>query len=704
VDNGVGAGVTSLSAHLHRLETIFRAAPMGIGIVHPDGHLLMSNETLRLLLGYSADEFARMSWIEYTHPDDVPRNLELNRQMTAGEIDSFTLEKRFVRKDGSLLWTELTSSMVRDAAGAPDYLIGMVQDISERKRLARELRTAENQFRMLVERVPAVVYSAEAGADGRWHYVSPQVEQMLGFTAAQWQSEPGLWIRQVHPDDRAMVLAADEPTLSPDGEVATQSTAYRMRHRDGSVVWVRDDAITVPERDTAVWHGMLVDVTREKRLEERLGHQAYHDSLTGLPNRTLFHERVGRALARAGRHPGDVGVLFVDLDEFKTVNDTFGHAYGDEVIVTAAERIRSCVDQRDTAARLGGDEFGLLLEGATLEQAEALATRVLQVLRDTPIRLGDLTVTVGASVGIALAAPDESTDTLLRNADLAMYQAKHSGRGRHFHYHPGLHESVVQRFQIEEALQVAVTEERITLAYQPIVDIGSGQVVGLEALARWTDPELGPVPPGDFIPVAERTGLIRDIGGRVIRDACRGLAKWRRDTGVDAYVSVNVSPPQLDAAYPGDVDRALRESGLPPSALLLEVTEGLLLSEASRASIRDLRSRGIRVAIDDFGTGFSSLAYLRELPVDMVKIDQLFLRPGPEGGDDHTLLEALSRLARSLQLVTVFEGVETPEQLELLESIGCRYAQGYLFRRPGPLDQVPGCIELVAARGDRALF
>ena len=551
------------AARLERLETIFRMAPLGIGIVDGRGHTIMANDTIRLLLGYSAEEFARMSWADYTHPDDVDRNTELYRQMEAGEVDHFSLEKRFICRDGRLLWADLTSAMVRNPDGSPAYVIGMVQDITPRKSLEHELRSAEQHYRLLVERVPAVVYIADAGAEATWHYVSPQIEQMLGFTPQEWQADPHLWLRQVHPEDRSHALDEEARVIAADSEAETHSTSYRMHHRDGSLVWVRDDAMALWSPGGQVtWHGVLVDVTREKQLEARLGHQAFHDPLTGLPNRRLFHERVGQALDRAAATGGSVSVLFVDLDHFKTVNDSFGHAYGDKVIVTAARRIRACVRSDDTAARLGGDEFALLVEGSSAEEVQALAGRLLDALRGSPMRLGDLTVTVAASIGIAEAAAGDTTDTLLRNADLAMYRAKRQGRGRSFRYHRGLHEEVVTRFRMEEALQGALADERITVAYQPIVDLADGAVVGLEALARWTDPELGVVPPDQFVAVAERTGLIKQLGHQVLTRACHGLASWRRQTGADAYISVNVSPLQLDDDFAGIVE--LRAGGQRP--------------------------------------------------------------------------------------------------------------------------------------------
>jgi len=682
-------------ARLRHLETVFRLAPLGIGIVGLDGKVILGNETLRLLLGYDEDEFAAMPWWEFTHPDDVAPNLELFERSARGEIDHFSLEKRFIRKDGSLMWAELTSSMVFDADGRPEYAIGMIQDITRRKRLETELSNAEQHYRLLVERVPSVVYISDVGTQARWHYVSPQLEGMLGFTPEEWIADPSLWFHRLHHDDRDRVehdeaTAAAEATT--DGPVSS-TTTYRMRHRDGSTVWVRDDAMALIEADGSVrWHGVLVDVTREKHLEERLGHQAFHDSLTGLPNRAMFGDRVAQALEGGS----EVAVMFVDLDRFKNINDSFGHTYGDKVLVAAARRIKGCVRRRDVAARLGGDEFAVLVQDARPERLTALADRILQKLRGTPMRFGELQVTVGASVGIARSVPGDTADTLLRNADLAMYRAKRSGRGRHVEYHEGLHDEVVSRFRMEGALQRAIEADAFGLAHQPIVDVRTGAVVGIEALARWTDPELGPVSPAEFIGLAEQTGQIKPLGRLLLRHACAGLARWRGRTGADAYVSVNVSPLQLDDTFHGEVEEALASAGLGPDALVLEVTESVLLDESHREIVADLRAGGVRFAIDDFGTGYSSLAYLRDLPIDTIKIDRVFLRPGPGGPADQKVLHALIRLAESLDLPAVCEGVETRYQLDELRSAGCPAAQGYFLGRPGDLADVPERVDLDA--------
>jgi len=673
--------------HLERLETIFQLAPLGIGIVDPQGRTIMSNDTLRRWLGYSAEELASKPWTEFTHPDDIAANLEQFERLNAGELQTFTLEKRFIAKDGSVRWAQMSTSMVREeATGDPDYIIGIIEDINDRKLLEQHLLEAEEKYRLLVERVPAVVYIADIGEEGVWRYVSPKIEKMLGFTAQEWMDDPGLWVRQIHPDDRARALMPEDLVASG---IFQQSTSYRMLHRDGSVVHVRDDAMALGHvGEERAWHGVLVDITTEKLLEAKLGHQAHHDPLTGLPNRTKFHELVDRALRRARETGTDVAVLFVDLDRFKDVNDTFGHSYGDQVIIEAAYRIAACMRHSDHAARLGGDEFAILVEGADPDELDVLARRVLAAITDRSMHLSGVMVTVGASLGIAAATPGEDADTVLRNADLAMYQAKRGGGGVAVPYQPELHEAVVTRFRTQEALQKAVATGGIDVALQPIVDMTTTSVVALEALARWTDPELGPVSPALFIPLAERSGLIRDLGRRMLHRACEDLATWRTLTGSDTYVAINASPLQLDGTYLDDVEHALSSAGLQPSALVVEVTEGVMLEPKARECLSELRRRGVRVAIDDFGTGYSSLSYIRDLPVDIVKVDRSFLRPGPQGANDQPVLRAVVDLVNGLGLVSLLEGVEHPHDLDTARVTGANLAQGYLFGRPAPLDDL----------------
>jgi diguanylate cyclase (GGDEF)-like protein/PAS domain S-box-containing protein len=425
------AALAARQAHrLRQLETLIEAAPVGIGLVQLDGRTPLTNDTLRQLLGYSTEEFAAMPFADYTVPEDQAENDRLFRAMVDGESgnDGFAMQKRFVRKDGSTLWVDLTVSLVRDADGRPDYAIGMVQDITERKRLADELAAAELHYRLLVEHVPAVVYIAEPGPGGRFEYVSPRLEWMLGRSPQEWLDDPGEWSRAIHPSDRAM--RTHEEALREGLGVGGQlpSITYRLRHRDGYDVWVRDDAVLRRDSDGRPrLHGVLVDVSQEKTLEERLAHMVDHDALTGLVNRAHFHRLVDEALA--GRVDGRraVAVLYVDLDDFKAVNDSFGHAVGDRVLVAVADRLRELVPPTGAVARLGGDEFAVLLTGTPAAVRRAVAA--VQEMGQVSVPVGGAWARVSASVGAASAGRAHTTEKLLHDADQVMYDAK-LGSGR----------------------------------------------------------------------------------------------------------------------------------------------------------------------------------------------------------------------------------------------------------------------------------
>lgn len=415
--------VARQAKRIRHLESLIEAAPVGIGLVQLDGRTPLTNDTLRQLLGYSTEELAAMPFSEYTVAEDQAENDRLFAAMVAGDGDGFAMQKRFVRRDGSTLWADLTVSLVRDAAGRPDYAIGTVQDITERKRLADELSAAELHYRLLVEHVPAVVYIAEPGPGGRFEYVSPRLEWMLGRSPQEWLDDPGEWSRAIHPSDRAMRTHEDavREGLGEGGQLP--SITYRLRHREGYDVWVRDDAVLRRDSDGRPrLHGVLVDVTQEKTLEERLAHMVDHDALTGLVNRSCFHRLVDEALARGVGGRRAAAVLYVDLDDFKSVNDSFGHAVGDRVLVAVADRLRELVPATGAVARLGGDEFAVLLTGTPA--AVRRAVDAVSGMGQVSVPVGGAWARVSASVGAAVAGRSHTTEKLLHAADQVMYTAK----------------------------------------------------------------------------------------------------------------------------------------------------------------------------------------------------------------------------------------------------------------------------------------
>jgi diguanylate cyclase (GGDEF)-like protein len=448
---------------------------------------------------------------------------------------------------------------------------------------------------------------------------------------------------------------------------------------------VRENEATV--RELRGTEGVLrASLSERDTLAAQLEHQAFHDSLTDLANRALFNDRVRHALARARRDGGCLAVLFVDLDDFKVVNDSLGHGAGDRLLREVAARLRSCLREHDTVGRLGGDEFAILAEDTDLATARLLAERVITTL-GAPFPLVGGQVTIRASVGIAVderLALDEAQ--LLRNADIAMYAAKSRGKGTYEVFQSSMLRSVLDRHDVRAALEGAIERRELVVHYQPIIDLHNGRVAGAEALVRWPRPDRGLVPPAEFIPLAEETGLIVELDRFVLRQACRQVAGWIAEAG-PLLLHVNLSAHHLlrnDLA--ANVAAALRDSGLPPECLALEITESVLMHDLEVAIIRlhELKGLGVHLAIDDFGTGYSSLAYLRQMPIDAVKIDKSFVDGVAGGAEESAVARAILALAATLHLDTVAEGVEQPEQAEALAALGCHLAQGYHFSRPVP--------------------
>ena len=472
--------------------------------------------------------------------------------------------------------------------------------------------------------------------------------------------------------------------LQAAGEVVDAELACR---RNGQQWWIGTRLVDLtddPDVGGVVVH--VTDITDRKRAEEALAHQAFHDALTGLANRALFTDRVEHALRRGARGQGRPAVVFIDLDGFKGVNDTLGHPAGDALLREVAARLSAVVRIDDTVARLGGDEFAVLVEqsGRGSEEAETTAQRVLAALA-APIVLDGQSVTVSGSVGIAVADADATSDSLIGDADIAMYAAKIAGRGRSVVFDKAMRASAMAARELEQELQGALAAGEFRMVYQPVIDLADDSVSGFEALIRWNSPALGAVPPSRFVPVAEASGLIEEIGAWVLREACTAAAAWRAEHGRDLTMAVNVSAVQLTSPHlVGHIVEALTASGLPPSALVIEVTETALVSDPERASecLAALRALGLRLALDDFGTGYSSLAHLRQFTVDVLKIDRSFVATIGEDGVMPPIVRGMIELGRTLGLEIVAEGVETEAQRRLLVDGRCDMGQGYLFARP----------------------
>ena len=541
-------------------------------------------------------------------------------------------------------------------------------------------------------------------ADARVEYVSESMTRVFGYRDEELLGQP---LSDILDDEAGVRLreGLGEVAERPYGVLELE---LPLRHRDGHPCTAQ---ITITNLlDNPSVGGLVLntrDISERRQLEDQLVHQAFHDSLTSLANQALFKDRVDHALQRTKRHMPSVAVLFLDLDGFKEVNDSLGHAAGDRLLIQVAERLRSCVRPSDTVARFGGDESAVLIEDASDDvDVDQVAERVLEGLRQ-PFVVNGREHHVRGSMGIARMESDvDGADHLLRNADLAMYRAKATGQGGYERYDPQMHTELVQRVQLEADLRRALDARELFLLYQPTFDLASGQIVGAEALARWQHPTRGLVPPTEFIPLAEASGLIRPLGAWVLREACRQAATWQRvnnQRDKPLALSINLSGRQLQVPeVVDDVAAALRDSGLPPDALVLEMTESVLLddSETVLAILRQLKALGARLAIDDLGTGYSSLSYLHRFPVDILKIDRSFVERLNHASDNAELAWTVVRLGQSLQLVTVAEGVEDSAQFLALRRMGCDIGQGYYFGRPmesADMDRLVGD-ELTTAR------
>jgi diguanylate cyclase (GGDEF)-like protein/PAS domain S-box-containing protein len=564
----------------------------------------------------------------------------------------------------------------------------------ERAVLTRDLhlRESEARFRSLVQNASDV--TMVLGADTAVSYVTPPVQRVLGWDPAELL---GVELADlVHPEEAAYARAF---YAEFDGGENSATVEWRVRHRDGS--WRQFEVVNASLLDDDAVRGIVAtlrDVTERRALERELEHQAFHDRLTGLANRALFRDRLEHALARRNRNQHPVAVLLLDLDDFKVVNDSLGHAAGDRLLVMVADRLRGRLRASDTIARLGGDEFAVLLdEPAAADEATRVAGRLIEALA-APYQLDGRELFVRASIGVALAArAGQPADELLRDADMAMYAAKARSRGGYQVFQPELHQAAIGRLALEADLQRGIEEGQFSLRYQPILELASGRLVGLEALLRWRHPERGWVAPPDFIPAAEASGQIVPIGRFVLRQACRQAVAWQaRFPGRPLRMSVNVSARQLqEPEVAEDIRRVVADSGLDPRLLVLEITESVLVQdvEAMAAKLRALTAYGLRVAVDDFGTGYSSLSYLHRFPVHLLKIDKSFTDRVDQGFDEAALARAIVRLGQALHLDTVAEGVETASQLAALRELGCTFGQGYHFAEPLEPDAVEELLE-----------
>jgi diguanylate cyclase (GGDEF)-like protein/PAS domain S-box-containing protein len=562
-------------------------------------------------------------------------------------------------------------------------LVHRLTEALERHRVAERLRRqSEARFGSLIQHASDVVTVADR--NGRVSFQSPSVKRVLGYKRDQLIGSPLKDL--VHESDRQLVDEILQAITTKDSNEPV-AARFRWRHQNGS--WRDMEAIHTNLLEDPTVAGVVLnarDVTEQVRLQAELEHQAFHDPLTDLANRALFRDRVEHAMERRSAPDEPISVLFMDIDNFKTINDSLGHSAGDQLLVDLAERIRECVRTEDTAARLGGDEFGVLLERS--DEAEAVAERIGRAL-ETPFYIDAKEVFVTVSVGISISELARGgTDELLRDADAAMYTAKSAGGARSIVFRPDMHLRALRRLDLEGELRRAISQEELRLHYQPIIDLRDKRVCGFEALVRWSHPERGLLGPNEFISVAEDTGLIRPLGRWVLHAAARQAAAWQVKFGRELTMAVNLSPQELASReLTTDVNRAVVESGIEPETLVLEMTERVLMADTALTTTKlaQIRELGVRLSVDDFGTGFSSLSYLRTFPIDSLKIAKPFVDNVPGSEQETALVRGIIELGHNLDLEIVGEGIERPEQWHALCEMSCDMAQGYLMARPqGP--------------------
>ena len=675
---------TKLTAERHR--AIFENAAVGITHVDLAGVLVDANDKFCEMLGYTRAELCGREVRTITHADDYGHGASFRMRVVQGETGAITSEKRFIRKDGAIIWARRTMSVVRDNVGAPVFIISVVEDVSERKRAEEALRLSEQILRATFSQ--AGVGILISAPDLRILQVNDKYCDMLGYSRDEML---GMTVKGINsPDDMAEVIVNRERLMR--GELDHASRERLLVRKDGTRIWVAHWTSLVRDQQGTAQHFVTVaqDIRERKEAEEQLKQLAHYDVLTNLPNRVLFYERLKSELAEALRLDSPMAVLFIDVDRFKYVNDTLGHAAGDKLLQQVGDRLSHAVRARDTVGRLGGDEFAVV--AAQLKEAgdaRRVAQKIIAAFNE-PLDVDGMELFVTASVGVTLCPADSTDpDVLIRNADAAMYRAKELGRNTFEFYAPDMNVHARAMITLGNELRRALEREEFLLHYQPKMHLATGKLTGFEALLRWQRDEQSLLMPGDFVPVLEETGLIVPIGKWVIEAACRQIAAWRAAGIVPVPVAVNLSPRQFRAAQlPAMVREILAKTGVEPGLLQLEITESFLANRSEAVqSVQALTEFGVSIAIDDFGTGYSNLANLKRFAVDTVKIDRSFVRDIDSDEDDAAIVRAIINMAHSLNLSVVAEGVETRAQLEFLRQYGCDEVQGYYLAYPALADE-----------------
>jgi diguanylate cyclase (GGDEF)-like protein/PAS domain S-box-containing protein len=809
---------TALRESEARYRGIYNQLAVGIVYAGYEGEIIDYNQQFCNMLGYSVEDLGNKTMGEITYPEDRQLHLPMWQQLFDREIEHFSIEKRYVRKNGSIFWANVTVSLLVAEDEKTKHAIAVIQNINDHKEAEIALQESEQRFHNMAANLPGAILKYVLHPDGsdsviymshgchdlweveakavvedaqilwgmihpddlplmyesimvsaqtlqpwfwQWRIITPSgkmkwlegaghperhdngnvvwdtlildVSQRKNAEAALQASEECLRLvtenmRDLvclhHPDGHYLYVTPSSKTLlgySPeeligrhpyelfhpdDGDLIGQEAhqlalsgiaspiTYRIRRKTGEYIWLETLTQPILTQDGQVKHLQTTsrDVSDRVKVEEQLKHDALHDGLTGLPNRNLLMERLDLVLKRARSHPEfKFALLFLDLDNFKVVNDSLGHFIGDKLLLAVVKQLISLIRDNDLAVRLGGDEFVILLEEIDeVEVAVRVAERILETLR-SPLKIAEREVFISASIGIVVGKSNyHRAEELLRDADLAMYRAKQSGRGRYAIFDPAMHFQMVKRLHLEHDLRKALKNGEFFLYYQPVFSLETGVIKGFEALIRWQHPQRGLVLPGDFIEIAEETGLIVPIGRWILHTACQQLATWQYQFPAQPLrISVNLSVKQLQELLLPQLEEVLTTYNLQGDSLVIEITESMLVQnvEATSDLLNRVKAKGINLSIDDFGTGYSSLSYLHQLPVDTLKIDRSFISPAGLDVRKQVIAKSIIGLSNLLELKAIAEGIETPQQLEWLKKLGCELGQGFLFSPPLPAAQ-----------------
>lgn len=688
---------TSLDQSEAMAQSIINHAPLGIMTIDQNGKIKSFNPACEGIFGYLWGEAIgqKISMLIPDFLDDKYYGRIIDNRYGTGEQTSFqSLVAEGLRKDGRIFPAEHIIS--RFNVRQNNLFTVIVRDITEQKQSEEALRESSERYRALTENTYDLI--CELSLKKQFLYLSPNYKDILGYEPASLIGKKVM--DYIHPEDHPIVLTGFNRAFE---HLASGQFVYRFVHHNGELRWFESTGKTY-QTATGEIRGVFVsrDITERQRYEETIRHQAFHDALTGLPNRLLFKDRLNLAMAHAKRNKKMLAVLFLDLDRFKLINDTLGHAVGDQLLINVSERLVVNVREDDTVARLGGDEFTILLpEIGQIEGAATVAHKILEAVRK-PLKVSNHELYISTSIGVVVYPSDgDDAEALLKNADTAMYRAKEKGRNNYQLYTPAMNAKAFERLAMENSLRRALEKNEFVVFYQPKVRIDTEEIIGMEALVRWQHPTRGLVSPGEFIPVAEETGLIVSIGEWVLRTACTQNKAWQDAGYPPVRVAVNLSARQFQLQNLVEtVARILSETGLDPQWLELEITESIAMQNAEFTikTLNDLKEMGIQLSIDDFGTGYSSLSYLKRFPINKLKIDKSFVSEITSDPDNAAIASTVIVLGQSLKLGVIAEGVETREQYHFLKQHHCDEMQGYLFGKPMPSSQFESLLQKKAPR------